>query len=114
MIQSQTFGVGSTKMMNNPSHFSRTDSKQTDNRNSDLVRRPSILTEEQMHSLGLAGSDSSRNFENILEKWGDKIKYFEVQLKEIQQNLKVLNRTNNHKKPESNKENNEGIKDKIN
>jgi hypothetical protein len=37
-----------------------------------------------MHSLGLAGSDSSRNFENILEKWGDKIKYFEVQLKEIQ------------------------------
>lgn len=82
MIQSQNFGTGSIKIMNNPSNFMRTES--LDSYNQDLGRRPSILTEDQLHSLGLAGGESTRNVENLIEKWGDKIKYFEVQLKEIQ------------------------------
>lgn len=43
------------------------------------------------------------------------MKYFEIQLKEINENLKILNRTSSHKKTEVNKENNaEAFKDRIN
>lgn len=30
--------------------------------------------------------------EQVIEKMGDKMKYFEIQLREINQNLKVLNK----------------------
>jgi len=53
--------------------------------------------------------------EHVVGRWGDKIKNFEVQLREINENLKVLNRGTTHKKTEfQNKENNEVIKDKVN
>lgn len=43
------------------------------------------------------------------------MKNFEVQFKEIHENLKVLNRATSHKKTEfQNKENNDVIKDKVN
>ena len=54
--------------------------------------------------------------EHIIQKWSDKIKQFEVQFKQISENLKVLNRNYTNKRPEqNNKENNNDlIKDKIN
>jgi hypothetical protein len=43
------------------------------------------------------------------------MKYFEVNLKEVNENLKILNRNNGKKESRENKENSsEGIKDKIN
>jgi chromosome segregation ATPase len=53
--------------------------------------------------------------EHIISRWSEKMKYFEIQLKEINENLKILNRTSSHKKTEVNKENNaEAFKDRIN
>lgn len=56
------------------------------------------------------------NFDLILEKWGEKIKYFEVQLKEVNKNLKILNKNSSGKKTEMKESGNssEGIKEKIN
>lgn len=43
------------------------------------------------------------------------MRYFQIQLKEINENLKILNKTSSHKKTESNKENNaEAFKDRLN
>lgn len=54
--------------------------------------------------------------EHVIERWSEKIKNFEVQFKEINENLKVLNRAGNSKRADSNnKENNSDlIKDRIN
>lgn len=37
------------------------------------------------------------NMEIYLEKWGEKMKSFEVQLKEITENLKILNKNSSKK-----------------
>jgi hypothetical protein len=59
------------------------------------------------------GGGVNHNMENFISKWGDKIKMFEVHLKEVNENLKVLNRATHHKKTEVSS-NNDGIRDKIN
>ena len=54
--------------------------------------------------------------EHVIERWSEKIKNFEVQFREINENLKVLNRAGNSKRVDSNnKENNSDvIKDRVN
>ena len=54
--------------------------------------------------------------EHVIERWSEKIKNFEVQFREINENLKVLNRAGNSKRVDNNnKENNSDlIKDRVN
>lgn len=43
--------------------------------------------------------------ESYLEKWGEKMRFFEVSLKEVTENLKILNKNNTKKDTRENKEN---------
>ena len=57
------------------------------------------------------------DMEGIIEKGGEKLKNFEMQFREVNENLKMLNRASSQKRHEGshNKENNsEAIKDKVN
>lgn len=84
--------------------------------NMGLKKMPSIVTEEQILNMSCFGTDTNlrNSMDNIIEKYGDKMKHMQTQIKEIKENLKVLNRGGSSKKPEGNKENTEGIQDKIN
>ena len=69
-----------------------------------------------LNTTNLGDSMGRNEVEHVIEKWSDKIGHFEVQFKEIIENLKVLNRASNNKRVDShNKENNsDATKDKIN
>lgn len=69
-----------------------------------------------MNQTNLSEGLTRFDVEHVIEKWSDKIKNYEIQFKEINENLKVLNRNYTNKRGDShNKENNSDmIKDKIN
>lgn len=75
---------------------------------------PSLVSEENV--LNLSDSMGRNEVEHVIEKWSDKIRHFEVQFREINENLKVLNRAGHGKRGDShNKENtSDVIKDRIN
>lgn len=82
-------------------------------------RIPSLLDEEQIiQRAALSDNARKEELEHIIEHWSEKMKYFEIQLKEINENIKILNKTSSHhKKSEGNKENSaatEAFKDKLN
>ena len=55
---------------------------------------PSIVTEEQLLNMSCFGTETNlrSSMDNIIEKYGDKMKSMQTQIKEIKENLKVLNR----------------------
>lgn len=58
-----------------------------------------MINEEHLSTTNLSNESLVRSeVEHVVGKWGDKIKIFEVQLREINENLKVLNRATSHKK----------------
>jgi hypothetical protein len=83
-----------------------------------IARLPSV-SEDQAEFMGMSNMGDSlvrAEVEQVISKWSEKIRNFEVQFKEVNENLKVLNRTSINKKSDGqNKENNnELMKDKIN
>ena len=76
-------------------------------------RRYSI-TSDQNGFLGDFGDKN--NVQLIVQKWGEKIKLFETQLKEVNENLKILNKHSSKRDYKQNKQNSSdgNIKDRIN
>ena len=54
-----------------------------------------------LNNTNLGDSMGRNEVEHVIEKWSDKIRHFEVQFKEITENLKVLNRASNNKRVDS-------------
>lgn len=62
-------------------------------------RVPSLLDEEQIiQRAALSDNARKEELEHIIEHWSEKMKYFEIQLKEINENIKILNKTSSHQK----------------
>ena len=68
------------------------------NESNDSEAHESVSRDKRKASIFIEDPNSMRgNMEIYLEKWGEKMKSFEVQLKEITENLKILNKNSSKK-----------------